>query len=270
MIPTGISQGENRDFEIASDKVTKPAPKRAERGKRFFESVMPEYLTAWGTISPTKDISPARLTAHPARSAVKIRNMILKRLTLSPNALAFSSPMEIISSLFEKKNRKIKEAEIIIMAGISFSNVTKEKSPILKSTVISEIVGLNDITESVKAPNKAFNATPVKITVLFLPPALRETMHKSKTAQKAPKNAIKESLYPPYMPKQAAIVTARPAPEFTPIILGDANLLESNDCSTAPETLNAAPTNSAESVLGSLEYKNIISCGVVAPFTMEL
>ena len=40
---------------------------------------MPEYLTAWGTISPTKDISPARLTAHPARSAVKIRNMILKK-----------------------------------------------------------------------------------------------------------------------------------------------------------------------------------------------
>ena len=90
-------------------------------------------------------------------------------------------------------------------------------------------------------------------------------MLKISTARNAPRNDMAEYINPPYIPKNAETVTAKPAPEFTPIMLGEASLFESTFCITAPETERAAPVKRAASVLGRREYKNIIPSGVKFP-----
>ena len=121
IIPTGISKGEKRVLERVSQRHRKPAPKSAQRGIRAVCVFPAIFLTACGTISPSKEISPARLTAQPARSAESKRNKVLERLTLSPNPVAFSSPKERMSSSFESVKRKMRLIKIMMEAGTIFS-----------------------------------------------------------------------------------------------------------------------------------------------------
>lgn len=54
--------------------------------------------------------------------------------------------------------------------------------------------------------------------------------------------------------KAATNMVNKPAPEFTPIILGLARELLSTDCRITPETANAQPARTAARVLGILTY----------------
>ena len=63
MIPTGSSYGANTTLASVSHSETKPAPNKAHRGNRCFDSDVDILLTAWGTKSPTKESRPQTLTA---------------------------------------------------------------------------------------------------------------------------------------------------------------------------------------------------------------
>ena len=105
--------------------------------------------------------------------------------------------MDIMSSLSERKNRIIRTKMMIMIPGTSFLYVIPEKSPILKSDVKIEREGLKEIKASEKAPNKAFSATPARITVLLPCPIFIESKINIMTARKAPVNAIAEREKPP-------------------------------------------------------------------------
>lgn len=85
--------------------------------------------------------------------------------------------------------------------------------------------GLNVVIASDTAERILFTAIPVKITVLFDEPSFFEVRLIIITVRKAPINENSDKEKPPYIPKAAQRVTARPAPEFTPIILGEARRL---------------------------------------------
>ena len=62
--------------------------------------------------------------------------------------------------------------------------------------------------------------------------------------------AAVEMIHPDKAPAAQHTVTPRPAPALTPMILGDASLLERTFCRTAPETDNPAPARRQAIVRG--------------------
>ena len=110
----------------------------------------------------------------------------------------------------------------MIAAGMSFFTVTAEKSPILKSLLRTAMSVLKVTIVSETALKKVFIATPIRMTVPLDAPSFFETRLTIITAAKAPTNENRESRHPPKMPKAVHSVTASPAPELTPIILGEA------------------------------------------------
>ena len=65
----------------------------------------------------------------------------------------------------------------------------------------------------------------------------------TKTANKAPAKADPAINHPDSVPNAHPMVTANPAPAFTPIIPGEASLLFNTLCIMAPATANPAPAN---------------------------
>ena len=108
------------------------------------------------------------------------------------------------------------------------------------------------------ALKKLFTATPPKITVVLDAPIFCAVTATSNTEHNAPQNAAPAMTQPEILPIAQQMVTVSPAPELTPIILGDASLFPNTPCMTAPETANAAPESRQATVLGSLEYQKIL------------
>ena len=101
MIPTGSSYGAKTTLASVSHSETKPAPNKAHRGNRCFDSDVAILLTACGTKSPTKESRPQTLTAAPANSAESSKNITRITFVFIPSPLAFSSPRVSTSSSFE-------------------------------------------------------------------------------------------------------------------------------------------------------------------------
>ena len=110
---------------------------------------------------------------------------------------------------------------------------------------------MNVMIVSEIAPSRLFIATPISMTVPREAPHFLALRLTSITAANAPMKAKTDNLQPPYIPRAVQSVTASPAPEFTPIMLGDASRFASTPWITAPETASAAPQTRAASVLGS-------------------
>ena len=143
--------------------------------------------------------------------------------------------------------------------------MTAEKSPMRKPLRWTATSGARTVMASEKAPKRLFMATPMSITVPREAPKRRAPRLTAITAAKAPAKAARESLHPPMTPAAAQAVTARPAPAFTPMTLGEARPFESTPCMTAPETASAAPERRLPSTRGILAYQRIRASGVLEP-----
>ena len=73
--------------------------------------------TKWGTISPTKPRSPAKLTAAPASRAANTRKSMRYRPTRRPTPWAVSSPSVTTSSSLHRVNSTASASEISPAAG---------------------------------------------------------------------------------------------------------------------------------------------------------
>lgn len=94
IIPTGTSYGANMVRANISQNKANKLPSKAETGTSNLLSYPIINLDAWGTISPIKPSSPAKLIALPENNddnTIKIKRYLD---TFNPKDLAVSSPKD--------------------------------------------------------------------------------------------------------------------------------------------------------------------------------
>ena len=261
-IPTGSSYGENTVLAIKSHKVTNPAPAIAQNGISFPFSFETNRLPTCGTISPTNPNSPEKLTAAPANSADRLKNTVRIFLTDIPNPCAVSSPREMTSNSFVNVTNNNNPAKIKMPAGRRRTYATFENPPTRKSAACIPASGINIAIASEAAFKQLFTATPPNITVVLEALIFCAVRATKSTAATAPPKAAPAMIHPDNAPNAQQMVTAKPAPAFTPIIPGDASLFVKTPCMTAPDVASAAPDRTQAMVLGSLAYQIILEAGV--------
>ena len=178
--------------------------------------------------------------------------------TESPSPCAISSPRFIRSSSLYKLNTIHSEITIRMPAGIKRMCETAENPPTRKSALIIPTSGNSVVIPSDTAFRKLLTATPPSITVVldaFIFCAVKDTRN---TAKSAPRKEAPAIIQPLIAPHAQQIVTASPAPAFTPMIPGEASLLASTPCITVPDTASPAPASRHAAVLGSLIYQKIL------------
>ena len=264
-MPTGSSRGRNSSRAARSQTVTKAAPHRAHRGSSFLHSLPANRRTAWGTISPTKPSSPAKLTAPPQSTAASPRNTVRIRPAFRPRLRAVSSPRESTSSSLLRRRNAPSTSRISAPAGISRAETTAPKPPTRKSLPSRAASGKRFVTVSETAPRVAFTATPAKITVVRDAPASFAAKDTASTAANAPRKAAPAIAQPDRKPSAPQTVTARPAPALTPMMLGEARGLHNTFWITQPAVLRAAPASRHAAVRGSRENQKIRPATVSVP-----
>ena len=126
-----------------------------------------------------------------------IKNSVRKTDVFNPRDLAVSSPRVNTSSSFVRVRRITRVTKIKTAEGKRRLYVTDEKSPTLKSLLITATSGINVTTALETAFKKLFTATPNKIIVPRDAAILRAKRLTAITVTKAPKNANKEKRKPP-------------------------------------------------------------------------
>ena len=111
------------------------------------------------------------------------------------------------------------------------------------------------VTDSQTAFNMLFSATPPRMTVVLDALVRRENRKMNRTVIRLPPKAAQETARPDNAPAAQQRVTPRPAPALTPMMPGEASLLASTFCSTAPDT---APAAREARVRGSLAYSRML------------
>ena len=117
---------------------------------------------------------------------------------------------------------------------------------------------------SVTALRHAVTATPPSTTVVLEALLFLATMTTRKVAAIAPKKADPATAHAAYDPNAQQAATASPAPALTPMIPGDARLLASTFCMTAPDTASPAPAIRLAAVRGRRTYHNILEAAVLS------
>ena len=104
MMPTGISAGARAVRATVSASSSSSAPNRALAGSRRRWSGPTSSRMMWGTISPTKPMSPEKATAAAVVSEATIIRLRRVRWLSTPSSRARSSPM---SSRFIRRDMSI-------------------------------------------------------------------------------------------------------------------------------------------------------------------
>lgn len=251
-IPTGSSKGANSVLPSKSQSRTKLAPNRALQGSRKRASFPKRCLHICGTINPTNPRSPAKLTTHPARTLEISKSMKRVTPTCSPSERAMSSPSPRIFSGFAR-NRDTKKASNIQQAGrASLLKVRPDKEPIMKEVMFTVISVSRSLTVLIPALKKLDTVIPARIIVVRELSARYARKKMASVVKRAPTNAKTGMVV--IFPGKISMdnITAKPAPEFTPMVLGLAKELFITPCKITPEQASPTPASSPANTRGIL------------------
>ena len=135
--------------------------------------------------------------------------------------------------------------------------VTPVKPPMRKSVTPFSASGASVTTASIPALNRLEMATPASTTVIRAAPVARARIIIRPTPASAPAKAASGAYCWAAGAMAHSSATASPAPEFTPMMPGEARGLFSTVWITAPDTARAAPASMAAQVRGRRVYRTI-------------
>jgi len=104
--PTGSSRGLIIVRDNVSQITRKIAPAKHEEGKSISWFTPTILRIKWGTISPTKPMTPEDATHAPVIKEASIKSIFFIRFESTPRCRAFSSPRDMIFNSREKINVK--------------------------------------------------------------------------------------------------------------------------------------------------------------------
>ena len=117
--------------------------------------------------------------------------------------------------------------------------------------------GKNVVMVSMPAPRRLLTATPASTSVILDAPFFAAIRYTTITVTTAPINAAAGMADGVFGNRAIASTAAKPAPEFTPMILGAAKGFSRTDCIITPDTARALPARIDAATRGSLA-NNII------------
>lgn len=234
------------------------APIKAELINKALVLLPHKYLAICGTISPTKPSNPAKLTTLDADADAIIMQIILIAFILTPREAAVSFPRHKRLILLEKARQRMKHIKITINGTKRFLYCTPAKPPIENALYETKISPSIRVISEINEFKRALTATPESIIEALVLPVKLDSKTTSRVVKKAPikaKIGVKIKLNP--SGKISESDTKNPAPELTPIMLGEAKEFSVMLCSSTPEIERPTPAIIPDKILGSLTLYKI-------------
>lgn len=164
IIPAGISMGK-RVLEMVSVSMRNPAPRMVEWMMSSLACLAPMSLTMCGMRRPMKPIIPETPTHREEERDVKRRVRKMTREGLMPTDKEKSSPTYRASIALARSKRTAVHKTPPHRENIAPSRFVPERCPERKRRVEENFSGMKAVMRKrMKAPQKAFTATPPRIT----------------------------------------------------------------------------------------------------------